>query len=235
MITELTPDQMSSIEDYITRYRVLCLRTDPADKPVAECASRLLAYHLGFLESRTAIAWVNSTDEGIALNEQSWKRSIQTLSATLLHVPIGVVAMIRTSFMFTPWHHQRAVMIASLCRTVREEMDPQLHGRIRNRLRGQLRDSLRDELWPDLLPAICATLRDTEWVAYYTYGSAVLGLVYGPDVSMLLRVFNDLLSSCFAVWLTPEMIILCERPESIDSEADARIVRLKWRPPPSPG
>lgn len=103
-------------------------------------------------------------------------------------------------------------------------------------LRDTLRDTLSDTLWDTLSDTIREslwdtlwdTLVDTGWVCYYTYCRDVLGIEYEDKSSKMLDVYNELLASCFGMWVIPDgTVILCERPSEAKVE-DEELVDLEW-------
>ena len=89
---------------------------------------------------------------------------------------------------------------------------------------GSLGASLRDSFGASL----GASLRDSGWLAYYSYGVEVLGVSCGNRERELLGLHNEIAASCFALWIVPGMVILCERPATVEV-VDGRLVGLTWR------
>lgn len=92
--------------------------------------------------------------------------------------------------------------------------------------------SLRDSLWVSLSSSLSSSLWDslwdTEWVAYYTYAVEVLGVEIDESTREKLRLHNEIAASCFALWLVPGAVILCERPQSVELR-DGKLVGVEWR------
>jgi len=81
-------------------------------------------------------------------------------------------------------------------------------------LRASLRDSLGASLRASLWDSLWASLRDSDWLAHYSYGVNVLGVECecSDETRELLDLHNEIAASCFALWITPTKIILCDRP-----------------------
>lgn len=54
-----------------------------------------------------------------------------------------------------------------------------------------------------------------------------MGVVYPPQLELLLSCRIKLLQSCFAAWLIPDAIILCERPSGV-TRTDTSLIRFWW-------
>jgi phosphatidylinositol kinase/protein kinase (PI-3 family) len=90
-----------------------------------------------------------------------------------------------------------------------------------------LRSSLRDPLWDSLRDPLWDSLRDSGWLCYYTYVVEMLKIKCDNKTLELLNLHNEIASSCFAIWITPNSIILCDRPTSVTIE-DGNVVDMKW-------
>jgi len=113
---------------------------------------------------------------------------------------------------------------ASLWASLRDS----LWASLRDSLRASLGASLRDSLWDSLGDSLGASLWDSGWLAYYSYGVEFLGVSCGDRERELLGLHNEIAASCFALWIVPGMVILCERPATVEV-VDGRLVGLTWR------
>ena len=80
-------------------------------------------------------------------------------------------------------------------------------------------DSLRASLWD--------SLGDSGWTAFYAAGRDVIGVEYDPKYAEILRLHEEIGASCFALWIVPGAVILCERPSKCDV-VDGRLVNIEW-------
>jgi len=116
----------------------------------------------------------------------------------------------------------------SLWASLRDSLRDSLWASLRDSLRASLWASLRDSLWASLGASLGASLWDSGWLAYYSYGVEFLGVSCGNRERELLRLHNEIAASCFALWIVPGMVILCERPATVEV-VDGRLVGLTWR------
>jgi hypothetical protein len=182
MITELTTEQQAALVAHRQRYFDLAICTDPADRPRAEKAARVLAAIAGV--KIDSVVWVSSPDEGKA----AYERISASLGASL-------------------W----------------DSLDDSLE----YSLGASLRDSLEYSLWDLLDDSLDDSLRDTGWLAFYDFCRS-LGVVYDPVEAIKLDLWIDIMESCFAVWIVPGQIILCERPAAVEI-VEGKLVGLTWR------
>ena len=78
-----------------------------------------------------------------------------------------------------------------------------------------LRDSLGDSLW------------DSGWTAFYAFGRE-LGVEYDPKYAEILELHEEIGASCFALWIVPGTVILCERPSKCEI-VGGRLVNIEWK------
>jgi hypothetical protein len=83
-----------------------------------------------------------------------------------------------------------------------------------------LSDSLRASL--------SDSLSDTGWLVYYTYAVDTIGIEVTDSMREKLRLYNEIAASCFAMWILPGTVILCDRPESVEI-VNGKLIDLKWR------
>jgi len=195
----MTTEQTAQVAAIRDRFFVMATSTEPADRPRAEAAARRMAEIEGVKVGR--VVWVASPqDGGVAWREQ-WKS-------------------LRASLWESLWKSLEASLEASLWEF----------------LEASIWTSLGDSLWrspPDSLRAllaisVSASLRDSAWTAFYAAGSEVFGVEYAPDAAEKLALHVEITSACFALWLVPGTVILCERPATVEI-VDGRLVGLTWR------
>jgi len=214
MITQLTDRQREQVAEYQSRYWRQATSTEPADRERAEKAARRLA-EIGRVSGE--IAWVDSPEEGQHRYEAAW----DSLSASLR-------ASLRASL--------SASLRASLWASLRASLSASLRASLRASLSASLWDSLWDSLWASLSASLRASLSasfwaslwDSGWLAYYTYAIEVLGTECSQEHRELLGLYNEIAASCFAIWITPGQVILCERPATVEIEG-GNLVGLTWK------
>ena len=219
MITALTPEQTAKIAEYRERYFAQATSTKPADRPRADAAARRLAEIGGVNVAH--VVWVASPADGAAEYGRAWASLRDSLRASL-------GASLRDSLRDSLW----ASLGASLRDSLRDSLWDSLWASLRDSLRASLRDSLRaslrDSLWDSLWASLGASLWDSGWLAYYSYGVEFLGVSCGDRERELLGLHNEIAASCFALWIVPGAVILCERPATVEV-VDGRLVGLTWR------
>ena len=87
-----------------------------------------------------------------------------------------------------------------------------------------LSDSLRDSLWDSLSDSLWAS----PWQAFYAFPMLHMGVEYPPDMRKKLELHREIGASCFALWIVPGTVILCERPATVEI-VDGRLIDLTWR------
>jgi hypothetical protein len=206
MITELTSEQQAALVAHRQRYFDLATCTDPTDRPKAEAAARALAEIAGVKVG--AVVWVNNPEEGKA----EYDRALASLQASL-----------RDSLRY----NLEASLWASLRDSLRYNLEASLQVSLGASLGDSLGASLGDSLWASLRASFWASLQDTDWLACYAFGRT-LGIAYDPAQSGKLDLWIAALESCFAVWIVPGAIILCERPETV-KVVRGNLVGITWR------
>lgn len=203
----------TKIEEYRDRYFRMATSTKPADRPSAEAAALRMA----------DIA-------GIKCNEVHWIDCPNKLNS------------FKNSFKNSGWNSIRCSLKDSLCGSLwgslRESesisdslMDllwESLSYSLLYSLWCSLWDLIFEQLWYSIKNSLWNSLRDSRWIAYYMYIMDVLKIDIEHHNVELLRLYNQIASSCFAIWIVPDAIILCERPEEIEI-INGKLVNLKWR------
>jgi hypothetical protein len=218
MKTELTKEQEARIVEYREKYWNQAISTDRADKPRAEAAAQKLAEIGGVKNPK--IIWVSSPDEGDticksfrnslsdSLRNSLWNSLSDSLVASLKH-PLwnSLIKSLQMSLIDSLWNSLRDSLWNSLW----------------NSLRASLQNSLNYSLWGSFRNS----LRDSNWLCFYTYGVEILNIKCNNNALKLLKLHNEIASSCFAMWITPESVILCDRPKSVEVE-NGNVVDMKW-------
>ena len=127
-----------------------------------------------------------------------------------------------------------ASLRVSLRDSLRASIYDSLRGSICDSLRASLWGSLRDSIWGSLRDSIYDSLWDPCWLSLYTFSVGVLGIDCSDRHLKLLQFHNDIAASCFALWIVPGKIILCERPKTVRM-VDGKLVGMEWNTGTEPG
>ena len=215
MIKKLTEEQSAKVKDYRDRYFRQAVSTDPSDRPRAEAAALRLA-DIGGIKCEK-VHWVQDPSEGSTLRS--------SLSDSLW-------ASLRSSLSDLLWDSLWASLRSSLSDLLWDSLWDSLSASLSDLLWDSLMDSLSaslsDSLWESLSDSISDSLWDTGLLAYYSYVVDILGIKIDEKTRELLGLHNEIASSCFAIWIVPGALILCERPEYVDIKY-GKVVSIKWR------
>jgi hypothetical protein len=197
----------NKIEEYRERYFRQAVSTEPADRPRAEAAARKMAEIAGIKIS--CVEWVYSPKQWDSL----WDSLRDSLMASL-----------RDSLL--------ASLGASLWDSLRDSLWDSLRDSLWDSLMASLRDSLWDSLWDSLLnslrDSLMDSLWDTGWLAFYSFCVDELKIKIDESTREKLRLHNEIAASCFALWIVPGTIILCERPSRIEI-TDGNVVDIEFK------
>jgi hypothetical protein len=218
MITELTTEQQAALVAHRQRFFEMATCTDLADRPRAEAAARALAEIAGAKVG--TIAWVSSPDAGKAQYDRAWASLGASLRASLGD-------SLRASLGASLGDSLGASLGDSLGDSLRASLRASLWASLGDSLWASLGDSLWASLWDSLGDSLWANLRDSSWIALYAFGRD-LGVVYDPAEAIKLDLWIATLESCFAIWIVPGTIILCERPATVEI-VDGNLVGLTWK------
>jgi hypothetical protein len=206
MITELTKKQESKVTEYREKYFNQAISIDRADKPRAEAAAQKLAEIGGVKNPK--IIWVSTPTEGAAI----FKAFCNSLGESLMD---SLIDSLRASL--------SKLLLNSLCNSLCNSLNYSLW----NSLNYSLWDLLIDSLWDSLRNSLWDSLCDSGWLCFYTYAVEALKIKCDNSVLELLKLHNEIASSCFAMWITPESVILCDKPKSVEVK-DGNVVDMKW-------
>jgi hypothetical protein len=227
----------------------LATATAPADRPRAERAAKALAQRAGVKVHCTQ--WVADPTAGPAAVQAAWKRfrdglwkrlknalgedlrpGIRVAFLTWLKNGLGVD--LPSFFQFTVQNHIRQQTVGDLERLLRAipVSSPVFAAGIP--LRRRLQDELpagsaaRVPVADDGL--IWHSLRDTARLAACRYEA--FPEIFRAELAQLFRDLEwlqELQESCFAAWLVPGTLILCERPTTVEL-ADGMVKEMTWTP-----
>jgi hypothetical protein len=234
-IERLTKEQKSKIEEYREKYFGQAVSTEPADRARAEVAALKIAKIAGVEIS--SVVWVDSPKQGDSLRGSLWDSLRDSLRDSLgdslgdsLRDSLGdslgdslwdsLGDSLRDSLGDSLWD--------SLGDSLRDSLGDSLGDSLRDSLGDSLRDSLGDSLWDSLWDSLGDSLWDTGWLAFYSFCAEELNIKIDELTREKLRLHNEIAASCFAFWIVPGTIILCERPSRIEI-TNGKLVGIEWR------
>ena len=111
--------------------------------------------------------------------------------------------------------------------SLRDLLSGSLSGSLRNSLSDSLSELLRNSLRDLLSGSLSGSPWDSGFISYYRFPE-IAGLVqYDEKVSVMLRCYEELLESCFAMYALPGHIILLEKPKLVKVD-DGKLVGIEW-------
>jgi hypothetical protein len=206
VIEKLTKKQEAKLVEYRQKYFDQATSTERADRERAELAARRLA-ELGDVKVEEVV-WVSSSQEGKEKYDSIRKSPCDSFRAFL-------------------WDSLRSLLKSSLLDS------------LWGSLRGSLWDSLWDSFWEsfnDLLKvsfgvslrdSFLDSINDSGFLALATFAVEELGVEISTEDQEKLHLANEILSSCFALWVVPGSMILCERPKSVEV-GDGKLIGMEW-------
>jgi len=63
------------------------------------------------------------------------------------------------------------------------------------------------------------------WITFYRFCGELAE--YKPEDREKLGLYQQLLESCFALWILPGRVILCERPSHVEIK-DGKVKNMRW-------
>jgi hypothetical protein len=208
---ELTQEQQEKLVEFRAKVFSQATSTEPADRVRAEAAARRMAEIAGVVVNK--VVWVSTPEQGQAAYSEAWASLSDSLSDSL-----------RDSLWDSLWDSLRVSLRVSLWDSLRvslwDSLRVSLWVSLWDSLSDSLRGSLRDSLWD--------SLRDSPWQAFYTFAALHMGVEYVPDAMEKLNLHREIGASCFAMWIVPGTVILCDRPQTVEV-VDGKLVSLTWR------
>jgi hypothetical protein len=250
-IEKLTIEQEAQIQVYQDRYFAQATSTEPADRPRAETAARRLAEIAGVKTEE--IIWARDPEKG----KSTYQETLRSFGISLEDsFSISLKNSIRNSISDSLWNSTKDSIRNSFSNSlwnsikdsIRNSFGDELWNSIRNSIGYPLnnslwastRESLGDSLWTSLRPSLkdllghllwnanWNSIGDTGWLCYHTYAVEVLKVECNNEYQELLHISNEITASCFAVWIAPGKIILCERPATTEI-ANGKLIELTWK------
>lgn len=90
-----------------------------------------------------------------------------------------------------------------------------------------LSDSWRYSLVNFLYNSLKDFLRDSGWVAFYRFPEKIGIVKYEEKESKMLKCYEELLQSCFAIYVLPGHIILVEKPKKTEVK-EGKLIHIEW-------
>lgn len=226
-MVRFTDEQQELLAEYRKRTFNLATSTEPADRPRAVTAAKQLAKIGGITVKE--ILWVNSPEEGKEEYDASWNGFWGGMWASL-HEDLrqSLCNGLRMNLYDYLWQNLSESLQDNLWYSLPRDLLDSPRYTLRQNLRYRLWDNLRYSLQDSLQHSLWSTLRDACWVASYDFLAAVGLATYSPRPAGLLELYKELLESCFALWILPGGVILCERPREAEVE-DGKLLALTWR------
>jgi hypothetical protein len=237
------------IEEYRSRYFALATSCKPADRARAEKAALRMS-DISEIKTNTIHCVNNSIDARLlwgslsdSLSEVLWEHLMDLLKGSLWEPLRGSLREVlwispgesmgeslSESLRESLWIYLRKSLSESLCETLRESsLRELLRVSLRELLGESLWDSLGESRWASVSDSLWNSLRTSDWFAFYSFCVDELKIKIDDSTHGKLRLHNDIAASCFALWMVPGTIILCERPKSVEI-IDGRLVNItEWR------
>lgn len=257
-ITELTSKQQAQVAAYRDRYFAQATSTKPTDGVLAEATALQLADIIGIrVEEMRWVVSPDAGQTAVNRMRKDFRAALsgmaqKTLSEAL-HVSIsdalqdtipnevqaavsGTVRDAWDSFWAPQWDSQWEALLDASLNALQSSISGMAQASLSDEFRGALSAALTDSLWDarwdtlrePLIGAQWDALCGTRWLAFHSFVQEVLGVAYDAHSKRVLRLYHEAASSCFAIWIVPGGVVLCERPTSVTIESD-RLVGLTWR------
>ena len=210
MIKKLTKEQEAKVIEYRQRYFNQATSTERADRERAEVAARRLMGIKGVKINEVFL--VDSPQEG--------KEKYDLFRGLITDSLRG---FFNDSLEASLWNS----LSGSLSYSFWALLNRLLMESLRNSLWRFLRRSSSDSFWALLRGSLWDSLWDTGSVAFAIFVINELGVEIGDEEREKLHLINEILASCFALWIVPGMVILCDRPRSVDVQ-EGKLVNMEW-------
>lgn len=223
MINELTEEQEKKIVEYHHRYFAQATSTKRADRKRAGTAARALAEIAGVKTDE--VVWVDNLDIG---KEKYISLSGTTITVTIKDILIDEIwGTLREIINNEIWGTLKSTLLDNLRATLRESLRNSFNDELWRSLKATLCDTNCDTIWATLRATFCDTLWDTGFTALATFVVEELEVKISSDAREKLDLVNEILASCYAIWITTDTIILCERPKTTNIQ-DGKLIGMEW-------
>lgn len=222
MLTRYKEPRDVNIAKYHEKYWRQAISIERADRKRAERAARRMA-EIANIKIKQVI-WVESPEVGKAVYDKIWasnKESFNDLIWPSVWEILKDSAYVTGPFSDKMWVLIKALYYDMLINLFRDSTWDSIRVYVSNlpkhkinndRLGSEVRDMRRRFLDN----AVWNAFTESFWLIYDTYAVDILGTEVDKGALELLTLRKEILASCFAVWLTPEQIILCERPKYVE-------------------
>jgi hypothetical protein len=226
-IEKLTKEQEYKVKEYRDRYFALATNCEPANRERAEKAALRMSEIVDI--KINTIHWVNNPMDAKPLSDSFWDSLRDSLWASLsesfwkslrssLRISFNesLIKSLRDLFWNSLWNSLIESLRISFSESLRNLLMKSLRASLSESFRISLSESLRDSLW------------DSGWLASYSFCAEELKIKIDESTREKLRLHNEIAESCFALWIAPGAIILCERPKSVEI-IDGKLIGIEWR------
>jgi hypothetical protein len=241
MLKKLTPEQEILFAKHRDEVFAKATSTAPADRPTAEAAARRLA-ELGGVKVQDVV-WVLDPMQGNQEYKQGWALLQGPLWVSLKgSLQDSLLDSLRGSLEDSLWTSLEGSLWNSLWKSLQGSLEDSLWDSLWSSLQaslwsflwdslwkslqGSMEGSLWASLWNSLHVSLWNSLRDAGRTTFYRFCGELVG--YSPECQEKLQLYQQLLDSCFACWVLPGKIILCERPAAVDVQ-DGKLIGVTWR------
>jgi hypothetical protein len=219
MIEGLTEVQQNKMVKCRQKYFDQVISTSQADRyqenyERAAKAIRRLAELKGL--ELNEIVWVSRPQEGAEKYQASWDSLGDSLGGSFKHY-------LRDSLRGSLWYSLKYPFNKRFGDSLWDSLWGFLRESLWDSLKWPLRDSLRDYLWDSLWDSF----RDTGPICFCTFIFDDLNFNIETRDWRYLNCINEILASCFSIWVIPGGVILCERPKSVEVE-DGKLINAEW-------
>jgi hypothetical protein len=218
-IEKLTNEQKSKIKEYRDRYFANATKCDPANRERAEKAAIRMS-EIAEIKINT-IHWVNNPTDARSFSDSISDSLSDSLWDSLW---ASMFYSLLDSLSDLLWDSLSNLLRDSL----RDSLWVSLWASLRDSLRASLSDSLRASLRDSLRASLLDSLLDAGWLALFSFCIEELKIKIDDSTREKLLLHDEIAASCFALWIVPGKIIICERPKSVEI-IDGKLVGIEWR------
>lgn len=224
--------QETDIFKYYKKYWQQTISTERADRERAERAAGRMAEIAGVKVNE--IIWVESAEEGRVAYDKAWALNKDSFDDSTW--PPLQALLKNTTLAPRPFSYEKWALIRTLYRDKLEYLfkDP-IWNSVRNLINNlpghwvsyKVSSGVVGLLWEFFDEAVYNSIRESFRLTYDTYAVDVLGVNVSEKALELLELRKEITASCFAVWLVPGHIILCDRPKHVEIK-DNWLKKITW-------
>lgn len=214
MIVDLTKEQEASLRLFGARIFDLATSTGPANHDRAEKAARRMAEIAGVQVDE--VIWVASPERGAAAYDDAWGQAWAGLKTKLDERLEQVFRSVIRARLVDSLGQSGSIDHYVLGAALMQSLAPCVSFNLKSNVRDSTRHCVWDGLW------------DSFWLGLWAFPMLHMGIEYEPEFVEKLKLFLEIAESCFALWIVPGKIILCERPDLVEF-ADEKLSAIAWR------